>query len=413
MTWETRLKDASYTSPSGQIISFLYEDVSTTVDKNTAAFSFPDADGTYVQDLGKSNRKFPLRIYFSGANYDRDADAFEAALLERGQGSLSHPMYGVKRVVPFGTLSRRDDLVSAANQAVFDVVFWETIKLIYPTAQDDPISRVLTAVDEFNLDSAAQFGESIDQSTAGDTVNFKAEFGRLLGASKNALDKIAEGQENVQTAFDTTYNSLISNLDDLVGRPVDLATQTAIMLQAPARAQVDIRGRLDRYKRIIDTIVLGGVPPETNYDNSDTNGFYSRDQFAMTCVTGQVLSAVNAQFETRGGALEAAEAILTTFDSVVAWRDDNYDQLTLLDTGEAYRQLQEVVAIGAGALTEISFSLAQERIVILDRARTIIDLAAELYGEVDSRLDFIIESNNLGGVELLELPAGREIRYYV
>ena len=50
----------------------------------------------------------------------------------------------------------------------------------------------------------------------------------------------------------------------------------------------------------------------------------------------------------------------------------------------------------------------------LDRARTIIDLSAELYGRVDDRtLNFMIDSNRLTGSEILELPRGRSILYYV
>ena len=40
------------------------------------------------------------------------------------------------------------------------------------------------------------------------------------------------------------------------------------------------------------------------------------------------------------------------------------------------------------------------------------DLDAELYGSVDDRLDFLIESNGLTGSEILELPRGRAIVYY-
>jgi len=61
----------------------------------------------------------------------------------------------------------------------------------------------------------------------------------------------------------------------------------------------------------------------------------------------------------------------------------------------------------------LSFSLKQERSIVLDRARTIVDISAELYGEVDAQLDFLINSNNLSGSEILEVPKGREIVYYV
>jgi len=49
----------------------------------------------------------------------------------------------------------------------------------------------------------------------------------------------------------------------------------------------------------------------------------------------------------------------------------------------------------------------------LSRDRTIIDLVGELYGNIDDELDFFINSNNLSGNEILELPKGKEIVYYV
>ncbi len=56
--------------------------------------------------------------------------------------------------------------------------------------------------------------------------------------------------------------------------------------------------------------------------------------------------------------------------------------------------------------------MAAERSIVLDRDRTILDLCAELYDEVDEKLDLIIDTNNLSGDEVFELKAGRRIVYY-
>ena len=112
-------------------------------------------------------------------------------------------------------------------------------------------------------------------------------------------------------------------------------------------------------------------------------------------------------------ALAVAEIILDTFASIVTWRDNNYESLGFIDTGELYQKLQQSVALVAGYLVQISFSLKQERIIVLDRARTIIDLTAELYGTIDGKLDFLIESNDLTGSEIIEIPKGRKIVYYI
>ena len=162
MAWTDRIREAAYTPPEGGRIVFTYENVSKLVDKKTTAFEFPDAEGTFVQDLGRSGRRYPLRVIFWGEDYDLESDAFEAALLQRGTGKLEHPIYGTVDVVPFGTIRRRDDLKTAANQAIIELTFWETIGLIYPTVQDNPAASVTTAIEEYNTAASIEFDDVID-----------------------------------------------------------------------------------------------------------------------------------------------------------------------------------------------------------------------------------------------------------
>lgn len=148
MTWEDRLKTPSYTSPSGEVIEFIYEDVSNEFDKHTTAFNFPDADGTFVQDLGRSGRRFPFRVFFSGPDYDEDADKFDSMLSETGIGTLQTPNYGRFKVVPFGRIKRRDDLKTRANQAVIEVEFFETNELLFPLSVVSPADQTLSPFTE-------------------------------------------------------------------------------------------------------------------------------------------------------------------------------------------------------------------------------------------------------------------------
>ena len=414
MAWNDRIREAAYTSPGGDRITFAYENVRKTVDKKTTGFEFPDANGTFVQDLGHTGRRYPLRVFFWGDDYDQEADQFEAALLERGTGRLEHPIYGTVDVVPFGTITRRDDLKTAANQAVVEVNFWETIGLIYPAAQTDPASAVLSAVDEYNDAAAAEFEDLTSLDSAVEQARFKNSYEALLDSARSGLQKVADAQENVQKQFDAIYDSINESIDVLIAQPLTLAFQTTQLLQSPARALTNIQARLDAYGDLANSIISGdGAVVKPGNDSTNSNQFHTNDLYASTYVTGSVVSVVNNEFTTKTEALEAAELILTQLDDVTNWRDDNFQSLEEVDTGSSYQQLQEAVALTAGFLVEISFSLKQERRIVLDRNRTIIDLAAELYGSVDDQLDFLINSNNLTGSEILELPKGREIVYYV
>lgn len=414
MAWNDRMREAAYTSPSGTRLTFTYENVRRTVDKKTTGFEFPDADGTYVQDLGRSGRRYPLRVIVWGDDYDQEAEAFESALLERGTGKLEHPIYGTVDVVPFGTIIRRDDLKTAANQAVIEVVFWETIGLIYPAAQTDPTSAVLSSVEKYNAAASEEFNQVTSLDSAIEQATFKNSYQTLLDSASSGLQDIADVEDDVRQQFDAIVDSINQGIDILIAEPLTLAFQTTQLIQAPARALANIEARLDAYGNLASSIISGdGAVISPGNDSRNSNEFHTNDLYASTYVTGSVVSVVNNQFVTKTEALQAAEAILTQLEDVTNWRDDNYQSLGEVDAGGSYQQLQEAVALTAGFLVEISFSLKQERRIVLDRARTIIDLAAELYGSVDDQLDFLINSNNLSGSEILELPRGREIVYYV
>jgi hypothetical protein len=418
MPWSDRIREGAYTSPEGTRFTFLYENVRRTVDKKTTAFEFPDADGTYIQDLGRSGRRYPLRLFFWGNNYDLEINVFESLLLERGIGKLEHPVYGVVNVVPFGTITRRDDLVTAANQGILEVVFWETIDLVYPTSQTDAASEVSSALAEYNAAMAAEFEEGLSLISKVQEISFASKISGLVNSVKDGLQAIADIQANVKKQFDAIVDSIESSIDILVGAPLTLAFQLTQMIQAPGRALASIEARLEAYSNLANSLITGpsatigeGGGEEPAIGNN--NELRTNDLFAATYVSGSVVSTINNQFFSKNEALEAAENVLEQLAAVVEWRDENYQTLGIVDTGGAYQQLQEAVAIAAGFLVEISFTLKEERRLILTKNRTIIDLVAELYGKIDTELDFFISSNNLSGSEILELPAGKEIVYYI
>lgn len=414
MPWDDRLREAAYTSPSGVRLTFQYENVSRKVDKKTTGFDFPDADGTYVQDLGHTGRRYPLKAIFWGDDYDLDAEAFEDALLESGKGKLEHPAYGVSDVVPFGTITRRDDLKTGANQAVIEFTLWDTIGLAYPVVQDDPSSMVLSAVEGYNSALALEFEDTVSLKNAVDAAAFKNDYQVLLNSTSIGLDGIAEAQEDVQKQFDAVVDSINQGIDILISQPLTLAFQTSIMIQSPARALTNIRERLEAYKSLTNNIIKGDdsiIAPSIGVESA--NKFRNDNLYVSTYVTGSIISVINNQFATKTEALLAAEGVLTQLEDVTSWRDDNFKSVGEVDTGGSYQKLQEAVALTAGFLVEISFTLKQERRVTLTRNRTIIDLVAEFYNSVDDQLDFFITSNDLSGSEILEVPKGREIVYYV
>jgi hypothetical protein len=441
-TWQDRVKEAAYRSPSGTRIKFLYEDVSREVTLRGTVFEFPGVDEAYVQRTGNGPRRYPLRCYFAGPQCDLEATAFEAALLEAGTGTLEHPVYGQVQVVPFGDIGRRDDLKTAANQVCVECTFWTTVGAIYPTNDAHPQNEVLAALGNFNVAVAQQFANKTSLVSAANKAATKSTIKGLLKKVGGAFDSVSSSVAEVRSGVKEVADTINLGMDVLIGKPLILAQQISNLIQAPARALIGLESRLDGYGRLFDSIFESDAAhPGERIDFTSSllsrrqrvaNDFHSSDLFGLNSVAGAVV-AVSAQpldedgrivrgpiFTTKPQAIVAAAAIADLLDEVVEWRDDAFDALGTLpavgndqiDTGEAYQALKQAVALAQGMLIQTSFALVPERSITLDRARTIIDVAAEVYGAVDSRLDFLISSNNLSGSEILELPAGRKILYY-
>lgn len=399
-------------------MTFAYEDVSYDVDKRTAAFNFPGVDGSYIQDNGHNERRYPLRCIFTGPDCDRAALAFEGLLLERGQGKLEHPLYGRVNVVPFGTITRRDDLLTASNQAILEVVFWSTVGAVYPSSRVSPRFEVIESIETTQAALSGGFARNMNLATEARRVNAKITVTSMLRDIQSALKAASNAVESVNREFRDLQQAINFGVDVLIGQPLLLAQQVLNLITAPSRALTGIASRLDGYSDLLDRMLARSKSSPGDTSVLDriqlrlSNDFHTADLVGSGAVLGGVSSVVNNTFSAKPQALEAAEVILADAARLTGWRDDRFGDIEQIDTGEGYQALQETVALCVGYLIEISFSLVPEKAVVLDRPRNIIELSAELYGSVDDRLDFLISTNRLTGSEILELPRGKRVVYY-
>lgn len=430
-SWKDRVRKGAYISPTGTRIEFDFEDVSREFDKRGTIFTFPGVNGAYVQQKGYSERRYPLRCYFTGDNCDRIANAFEVALLEDGAGKLEHPLYGdIDDVVPFGAITRRDDLKNEANQSVVEVTFFTTLGAVYPSSAADAKSEIEGALGLFDVAAAQQFEASSVLSTAAQAASLKSTIKKFLREVSANLEQVSDQVGDVRREMADIQSTINFGLDVLVGQPLELARQCINLVRAPARMTDGFLSRLEGYAKFANALFASAeaLPADTltastsltNRTTQIANDFHASDLFLGAAVAGSVGSVLFTTYQNRTAVLADAAAVLALADAFTAWREAGFAALETIpgvvaaqvDTGESFQPLQQAVALTAGRLVEVAFTLLPERRIVLDRPRTIIDLAAELYGEVDARLDFLIESNNLSGDEILELPRGRSIVWY-
>ena len=429
MSYEDRIVELTYTSPSGKVFTGTFEDVSKVISKKTTAFTFPDVPGTYVQDQGKNGRRYPLRWIFWGEDYDRIAEEFDNALEEEGPGILQHPLYGTFDVVPFGDITRNDSLVTAANQAVYEITFYETIKIIFPISELSAENAMVEIFDDFSGLAAENYDKSLNIESAQEITSFIDSAKAGLRKIKKAMAKVAAATAEIERAFNDVADIADQTITTLVGGPTLIASQIIALTRLPSQTASNIQAKLDAYNNLLGSLISG---PENQFepglDSQSGNAFSNNNLIASATVLSAIEATISQStlFPTRSSAIDAIDALDTLFTNYLDWADTNREALVqgvpatiepgtneLIDTGEAYQQLNNVFSISQGRLTQIVFTALLERTVILDRDRTFIDFCAEYYQELDNKYDFVIQTCGLTGIELFELKKGRKMVYYV
>ena len=413
MGWQDRIKTAAYVSPRGVRTEFKYTNVSREMELRGSQFSFVDTEGTYIQGTGASGRSFPFDVIITGDDYDIAANRFFDSLREAGIGTLEHPIYGTVDVVPLGVVTQVDNLTTAANQAVFRVTFWETIGALFPSGIVDLVSQLLSSVFNFNSAVSGVFENLIDLNTQIELISIVNQSQILISQVQSSLTAIAAVRQNVTDRFEDIFDGMSGSLIQGAFDPSSFPGQLLALTQSPARSDAPWSDKIAGYGEIISAgVTLPIFTPER--DARSSNAFLTVDLSITAAITALVVSTTTTTFTTRGEAITAAQDMLALADDVNTWRELNYVSLGIVGDGVSYRQWREAVALAAGYLIELSFNLVQERAIILDGPRSIVDLTGELYGTIDDKIDFLISSNNITGDEIIEgLPTGRKIKYYV
>lgn len=432
MTWQDRIRPARYKSNAETSWhEFDFENVTRTTEKRTTAFSFPGINDSYIQDNGFGSRKYALRCYFAGDNCDFNATAFEASLLTFGVGKLEHPFYGDIDVVPFGTVSRRDDLVTGSNQAIVDCTFWTTTGVVYPSVDVAPKNEVQEYVNNFDVESAVWYGDNMILRNAQEQAELRGTVEEQLASIDEKLSQAAQATEEVSREFRAWQQTINTGINVLVGNPVLLAQQVNNLVRAPARAALGIQNRFTAYIDFLQSIFTSpsgtpgsatGISARPSEQTRLANDWRTADLSALNGLVSMAYAAVESDYETKPEALSVADTLLAQLEAVAAWREDGYAAFTaadlgsrieVLDDGRAWLNATQAIYVCAGYLVQLAFSLASERLTVLDRDRSIIDVCAEFYGRVDDEtVNLLINSNGLCGCHILELPKGFELLWY-
>jgi hypothetical protein len=117
------------------------------------------------------------------------------------------------------------------------------------------------------------------------------------------------------------------------------------------------------------------------------------------------------------------ENIQMLFDETVEAIETAQDNFSDLDIDEqyfsqtkTYTSLINLYTLCYQYLLTQFYNLAVEKVIVLDRPRSPLEITVSEYGELgnnDENYELLIKSNHLTGMDILLLAAGREVVIYV
>jgi hypothetical protein len=428
-TWLERIRPIiKLTSPNGSEFEAKWRGNTRRRDNKMAMFDFPGIVGTVVQNLGFRSWLWPMTIFFDGVDNDKEAFRFATATGETGQWGVIHPIYGFKGLDMI-SVAERNLPIEEGGYTAFELEFIESIDPLTLKTAAEMSDQIGFQSDLVNVSAADQFLANIRNQSATDTWSIGAAVDKITGPINQILGPISEASDAVFETQNQIQRGLQDILNAAVLQPLSLAGQIQQLVQNPLRAITDIKTRLNAYGDLAGEL-FGLTPSET--DNKSRNQA-AVQELTMTSIVVSNAKIANTKPSRTGipsvGGLNSRKVVNDTANQIgqshVAINDNLEETQVVFEDvpienqwvsqKETHYQTAQITGLAISYLISSSFDLRIERRFTLDRPRIPVMLAMELYngpGEADENIDLFLESNDLHGLDILRLPAGREVIYY-
>jgi prophage DNA circulation protein len=419
--WKSRITEGAIETPDNIRYVFQYGDLEREIEKKTSTHTFGGIDGALVQDFGVGAISYPIIIYFTGKDYDRESTRFERSASKPGVCVLEHPIYGTKNVI-IEKIKRQDAVRTAGNQAIFNLTITETLIIELPVSDANRGLGILDALEELAAAGANAFNNSFLGRTASALINAAARIQGAINDIAGAIDFISSTVDSITGAVNDISRYITNNMSTLLEAPLTLAGSIQRLIAAPSQAIASVQQRFamyqDLYSELHDAIT-------GNNSNDAKNQCAEQELYASATIGALCASALYADtdgigFKTRADATGLAQSLIDLYTSIQgdidALQDGTEDaalENQFAANDELAKAIKKAVSLTVQYLVTQAFSLKQEHITTLLYDRNILDVCYELYGTTENAtLDMFIDSNSLTDDEIIMLPAGREIRYY-
>lgn len=374
---------------------------------NVSEFEFPEVSGTLVDRGLPKGRRFPLEIYFNGAENVEQGEAFRISANDPREWVVFHPIYG--RIdghpISIGVDS------SGINSVKIKISFVESIATDGPRTTEDAQQTILNFSDQTLVLASDVFSQNItptstDANFMGQNVN--SMYNDSVGTISD--NDIAADYQNVFTKASSAINTAIGNTSFAIQDVQNFITYPFLFSNSVQQRLVVLVSQLNT---LSDSVV--------NILTINEKGIF--ENFKSSVLLSMVKTAVSPIGNEYQNAPDVVNVITILIDSYNKFIDElnflkSENGLNLDSWNPDYElqnELNYAVNFTVSSLYQIALNAQQERSIFLETDSNVIIQTHRFYGidVEDVNVNRFIQTNNVSLKELIQLKKGRKIVYYV
>jgi hypothetical protein len=420
MSWKEKITNIQFKIITGEGSEFtpLWKAPSRNKNFNASVFEFNNIEGAFVARGKSGSFKFPIELHFTGDDHIEEADRFFQAAKDQRPWRLTHPNYGEVLVQPIN-LNQSD---AAQNDSVITGELYETIEDTYPDSIPAVQALVLENVDEAQTELANDF-DIVDPepsllSTLLSTVN-------KVGANYKAAAITATDLATVQQALNDTLNALTN----ITEGPDVFMNRAAELARTPAKFYASVGDRINIIQESYDDLVqaIDGLLTVQNRQYFEAMGgaLVIAKAEAVVLTSDEIAEEQDIEennivdYTTRNDVINIADDIQNTLISYIDKLGEYQSEVdatpnSYTPTQNGINKVKESINLASGQLLQIAVETKQERKYTVPQPTGIIILVHRLLGNtLNETIENFVESNNILLDEIIQIPKGRELTYYI
>lgn len=421
MSWKDRLRPTiKLTSPEGNVFEALWAGNQRTLAKKLGIFEYSKVKGAVVQDHDVGAMQYPLTFFFDGDDHDVEANRFIKACEENGRWEIIHPVRG-KLKLQLVSVTESINPIESGNVTQFETSWIAAIDDAVIKSTSQLSAEIANQADITNLTAADQLSENIKQDKFTEKLALASTMDKIVNAAKTNLAPLYETLAEVNAQVQSIYRGVQDTITQVTVDVLSLAGQVQNLVQFPALVSDDIDARLNAYSGFIAEAL--NISTGDDLTNRGKNVVSIQEVALTAAIIATASVVITGDLKTRKQAIESIESISALFVDITdglddiqeAFKDNDID-IQYFSQSSSFSDASIIVAQASAYLLKRSFDLAIERRFTIERPRAPIEITITEYGDLgadDANLDLFIAANSLKNIDILILPAGREVVVYV